>query len=330
MFLPSSLVHNFNQKKVKQQPLVSIIIPTYNQEKFLAKAVESALAQDYENLEVIVSDDCSTDNTELTIAKFLHDKRFRYFRNTQNLGRVKNYKNGLENYASGEWAINLDGDDYFTNPSYIKNAIDGLSAVVKKDVVFVQGGHEVRDEEGNLIRTDLPAIKSPQLVMEGKDYFLTFHHFSHMATLFNRPKAIAIDFYRYDIYSSDIESFLRLALEGRVILTREVAGVWRQHGSNASRECAIQDLERNVLQIEGPYNYAKEKNIFSSKELERWRSRLLKKFHQNLISIFVSSKTLKGYLPHVARLNPGIFFKLSTIKTIVAALVKRYSFARQQ
>lgn len=327
--MPSSLVHNFNQKKVKQRPLVSILIPTYNQEKFISTAVESALAQQYENLEVIVSDDCSTDNTELVTAQFLHDKRFRHFKNNQNLGRVRNYKNGLENYARGEWVINLDGDDYFTNPFYIKNAIESLSAVETNDVVFVQGGHEVRDEEGNLTRTDLPAIKSPQQVMEGKDYFMHFHHFSHMATLFNRRKAVEIDFYRYDIYSSDIESFLRLALEGRVILTREIAGVWRQHGSNASRECAIQDLKKNVLQIEGPYNYAKEKKIFSDKELERWRSGLLKKFHQNLISIFLSSKNLKGYLPHVARSNPGIFFKFSTLRTIVATLVKRYSFPGQ-
>ncbi len=57
---------------------ITIMIPTYNQAKYISKAIESALSIDYQNLEVIVSDDCSTDNTKEVVSKYLADKRFQY------------------------------------------------------------------------------------------------------------------------------------------------------------------------------------------------------------------------------------------------------------
>jgi glycosyltransferase involved in cell wall biosynthesis len=64
------------------------MIPTYNQAKYISKAIESALNIDYPNIEVIVSDDCSTDNTEEVVSKYLSDDRFKYIKNEKNLGRV--------------------------------------------------------------------------------------------------------------------------------------------------------------------------------------------------------------------------------------------------
>ncbi len=71
-------------------PLVTIGIPTYNQQEYLAAAVESALAQQYPNLEIIVADDCSTDETEKIVQPYLLDKRLKYFKNENNVGRVLN------------------------------------------------------------------------------------------------------------------------------------------------------------------------------------------------------------------------------------------------
>lgn len=77
---------------MSEYPLVTIMIPTYNQSAFIVEAVESALMQDYENLEVIVLDDCSDDNTQKLLQAFNSDSRFYYHRNKKNIGRVKNYR----------------------------------------------------------------------------------------------------------------------------------------------------------------------------------------------------------------------------------------------
>ena len=61
--------------------LVSIMIPTYNQEDYIGEAVESALRQDYSNLVVVVTDDCSTDKTGEIAIKYIPDHRFKYVKN---------------------------------------------------------------------------------------------------------------------------------------------------------------------------------------------------------------------------------------------------------
>ena len=94
-------------------PRVSIMIPTYKQDKIVSRAISSSLKQDYTNLEIIISDDCSPDNTKEIVKRFLKDKRVKYFRNDTNLGRVSNYRKTLFDYATGDWAINLDGGRLF-------------------------------------------------------------------------------------------------------------------------------------------------------------------------------------------------------------------------
>ena len=80
-------------------PKVSIIIPTYNQSKYIKKAIQSALNQDYNNLEVVVSDDNSNDNTfEIVKPLLLQHINLKYFKNPRNIGRVANYNKVLNEY----------------------------------------------------------------------------------------------------------------------------------------------------------------------------------------------------------------------------------------
>src|SRR5664279_476625 len=91
---------------MNSNPSVTIMIPAFNQADVLGTAIESALLQDYPNLEVVVSDDCSADGSEEVTKKYVADVRLNYFRNSKNLGRVGNYRRALEHYAKGDWVIN--------------------------------------------------------------------------------------------------------------------------------------------------------------------------------------------------------------------------------
>lgn len=207
---------------------VTIMIPTYNQAAYVRQAIDSALAQSYPNLEVIVGDDASTDATP-TIVSNITDPRLTYVRNTTNLGRTGNYRNLLRHHATGDYVVNLDGDDYYTDPEFISEAIkiisqnDNVIMVVAKALTkstaeeYVSSIPSQKSATGREILRKLPDAK----------YLLM-----HMAVLYARKPALEIGFYRSTTISSDWESLYRLALRGCIQYLNRDVGVWRIHESN--------------------------------------------------------------------------------------------------
>ena len=98
--------------RIVTQPLVSVIIPTYNRADLLPRAVHSVLLQTYSNLEIIIVDDCSTDNTQEIVEAFA-DKRIRYICNKKNSWPCVSRNRGLD-FATGEYINFLDDDDEFS------------------------------------------------------------------------------------------------------------------------------------------------------------------------------------------------------------------------
>lgn len=102
--------------------LVSIITPTYNCAHFIAETIHSVLAQTYTYWEMIIVDDCSTDNTEDIVKKFASiDPRIRYLRNYQNMGAASTRNRALRE-AKGRWIAFLDSDDLWM-PSKLERQI---------------------------------------------------------------------------------------------------------------------------------------------------------------------------------------------------------------
>src|SRR5438552_18501845 len=81
---------------MSNKPLISIGLPTYNRSATLAKAIESVLSQDYRNIELLISDNASTDDTEAICLKVARqDKRVKYLRQQTNQGPVANFREVL-------------------------------------------------------------------------------------------------------------------------------------------------------------------------------------------------------------------------------------------
>ncbi|MDE6608555.1 MAG: glycosyltransferase [Lachnospiraceae bacterium] len=94
----------------KKKPLVSVVIPTYNREKVLKRAMESVLSQSYTNLELIIADDCSDDNTEQLVKSMMEeDGRIRYIRGERNLG-PSGARNLGASVAKGDYIAFNDSD----------------------------------------------------------------------------------------------------------------------------------------------------------------------------------------------------------------------------
>ena len=117
---------------IDRKPLVSIGLPVYNTESHIGQALDSLLAQDYEDFELIISDNASSDGTrEICLEYAARDKRVRYYRNERNMGIAWNQNRAFE-LSSGKYFKWAGGHDYVA-PSFIsacKQVLDADSGVV--------------------------------------------------------------------------------------------------------------------------------------------------------------------------------------------------------
>jgi glycosyltransferase involved in cell wall biosynthesis len=108
-----------------QQPLVSVIIPTYNRPEYLKQAIASAVKQTYQNIEIIVSDNCSPENPQALVASF-GDSRIRFWRHQQNVGMIANQQHGFK-IARGKYVASLHDDDIW-NEDFLAKLVPPLEA----------------------------------------------------------------------------------------------------------------------------------------------------------------------------------------------------------
>lgn len=104
-----------------EQGLVSIIMPSWNTENYIAESIQSVINQTYENWELIIVDDCSTDNTD-EVVKAFDDQRIKYLKNEKNSGAALTRNRALKE-AKGEWIAFLDSDDLWV-PKKLEHQIN--------------------------------------------------------------------------------------------------------------------------------------------------------------------------------------------------------------
>lgn len=127
-------------------PLVSVVTPTYNRERFLPHAVASVLGQGTNDLELIIVDDGSDDGTLSAIAPHLHDGRVRYyFQENRGQSHARNF--ALE-HARGDYIAFLDSDDLW-EPDKLKRQLAAFDAHPETDIVH--GDESIIDEQGTVI-----------------------------------------------------------------------------------------------------------------------------------------------------------------------------------
>lgn len=99
-------------------PLVSVVMPVYNGEKYLPEAIDSILKQTFTDFELLLINDASTDNSEKIINSY-NDSRIIYIKNEQNLGLIKTLNKGLD-LAKGEYIARMDQDDISSHERFAK------------------------------------------------------------------------------------------------------------------------------------------------------------------------------------------------------------------
>lgn len=257
--------------KENRAPRFSILIPTYNQGGTIGQAVVSALSMDFDDFEVIVVDDASTEVGSVdapatkAVLDSIRDARLTYVRNEKNIGRSATYREALSR-AHGEWVMVCDGDDYYVDRDFLKKAASVISR--QPNLVLVGMGDALAYADYLVPRP----LAGEERLLDGKQVFLEWGHLAvpHLGAIYRRSLALDLNFYRCDILSTDWESLLRLVLQGDVALLPGICGHWRQHDHNASRSADWEDFQANLQSVELPAAEARRLKVFEETELQAW------------------------------------------------------------
>lgn len=208
--------------------LFSFLVVCYNQEKYIEKALNSALAQDYPNLEIIVSDDCSTDKTfeiaQNIVAKYNGSHKVILNRNQENLGIGGNFQKAYS-LSSGEWLFMAAGDDI----SYENRASEVYNLINKYPNCYgIDTAREVIDGVDN-----------------SKGYLYWDEAMLGASSVWNRRLFTDFPPIGSDIMSEDLLLQFRALLMGEVLKTNIVTIKYRIDGNSVSNKSTSNLLEVN-------------------------------------------------------------------------------------
>lgn len=269
-------------------PFFTVITVTYNSSQFVRDAIESILASTYTDFELIIGDDCSTDNTWDIINEY-NDSRIVKYRNEINLREYPNRNKALS-MARGEWVIFIDGDDliYQHGLWYLKFCIEKYSN--SSIQMIVQRGYF-----NNLI---LPVILTPEQTLNnfffGRNVLLS----GSFSSLLLKTKALKKNGWLSEVYvSGDEEIRLRIAsiyptlfINGFTSWARETPN---SASSKISEYTSIYEMKEIINNLKK--NHSKSNTIDYNKFLIKLDQRIIRKFVFDLFHLRIN-ETRKNIL----------------------------------
>lgn len=145
------------------RPLCSVIIPSYNSYKYIGETIRSVSSQTYSNIEIIVIDDCSEDNTTNLVTNLMNeDDRIILIRNENNIGVAETRNKGVQ-VANGEYIAFIDSDDCWL-PTKLEKQIE---LMIRENIELSYTAYEMIDDKGQ----DLKKIFYVPLTVEKEELF---------------------------------------------------------------------------------------------------------------------------------------------------------------
>ena len=217
-------------------PLVSLVVLTYNQEQYVRETLDSVFSQDYNNLEIIISDDCSVDGTFSIIMEY----KERYYgshrlivnKNNSNMGLVNHYNNVFSNFIQGEYVLGCGGDDVLLSSS-VTTAVEKLLEAKVSSMSFNSYIINEKSERIKLKHGD----ESGRVEIYNLNDYLSRNYKTHGAC-----RIIKYDIYKTfgplaaDCQTEDTTTLLRSFLYGAVGYCYTPNTNYRVHGNNLSSQ----------------------------------------------------------------------------------------------
>ncbi len=251
-------------------PLVSVIVPVYNHEKFIGKTIKSVMSQTYQNWELLVVDDCSIDRSWEIIQEYAKkDSRIRVFRNNQNMGLIPNWKFLLDN-SRGDYIAFLEGDDFFCRD----NVETKIRAFGKNlDVGMVYCDFDIVNEAGEIVmenycRKNGVHVYKNEVIRPEEYLFSSLAPFSTYSQIMIRRNVLRISGYPRSLdeaakvfLPSDWDFNFRVSTKNRVYFTDGSLLKYRKHTTNNSADMPTASQHYKLLFLEYEKNFCENGNV---------------------------------------------------------------------
>lgn len=272
-------------------PLVSVCIPAYNHEKYIAETIESVINQDYMNLELIIINDGSKDKTDEVIKKYEQkcQKRFVRFeyRNRENKG-LSATLNEMVQWSKGKYFTACASDDMFlsTKVSLLVNSLEKLSedyAVAFGNAIFIDdNSNEIyidvntgglsRQEEGTKFFLDFQVLQRNCDLKTGKNFgsyetLLIGNYLPAMSFLIKLDKIKEVGAWTSGNTIEDWEMWLKLSKNYKFAYIDEPVALYRWHENNTVKTMKFELIRDSIKLLENDKSYALHKgyeNVFYS------------------------------------------------------------------
>ncbi|MBF05466.1 hypothetical protein CL644_02050 [bacterium] len=207
-------------EKLNREPLVSILMLTYNRAHYIPDAIESVLAQTYQNWELVIIDDGSTDETESVVLSY-NDRRIQYKKHARNAGLFVRRKESLT-YAKGHYVAILDSDDTWSSSRKLEEQV--LFLENNLDHVLVGTFTILINAEGNTVGKDCYYITNENI----RKKVLIRNQFTHSSVLIRKAALDQTKGYQATL-AEDLELFLQLGQCGKLANIPEFLTEHRVH-----------------------------------------------------------------------------------------------------
>jgi len=213
---------------------ISVCIPSYNYKRYLSQAIESVLNQTYQNFELIIVDDASTDGSGELIKEYAEkNAKIKYIRNKRNIGMVKNWNKSIS-LAKGKYISILHADDVYS-PSILEIESRILENNLEVGMVF-SANYEI-DTNGVIIYFNKPFYKNA--IFEGEDFvekIIKRGNFVRFPAVMIRKRCLSeIGLFDESLnLTVDIEMWMRMGSYYKIAYINQPLALYRVHGLNES------------------------------------------------------------------------------------------------
>jgi glycosyltransferase involved in cell wall biosynthesis len=218
------------------KPLVTIAIPTYNRaDKYLRSTLECATRQTYDNIEILVSDNCSTDDTPAVVRSF-SDPRITFYQQKENLGAYGNW-NFLLDKANGDY-FHMYHDDDRIDEDFVETCMKG--ADYRNDCSIIISGSRVIDQDNNTLRENLNSPRGSSI----EDLILSWYqgevNIFFCSSLFNTKVLRNVGGFQpeYDHYI-DVAAQFKCAAGGERLDVPDVKASFRKHQGSITSKSSV-------------------------------------------------------------------------------------------